>query len=111
MPVEGVPLTAADGLLSLEEQQRAIDIFAGLGVRKVRFTGGEPTLNKQLPTLVAHASHAMRGAGSVARCATHVARRNAACCPSRVALRVRLPRAAQPGDVHGASERRDTIPH
>jgi cyclic pyranopterin phosphate synthase len=65
MPVEGVPLTAADGLLSLEEQQRAIDIFAGLGVRKVRFTGGEPTLNKHLPALVAHASHAMRGAGSV----------------------------------------------
>lgn len=60
MPPEGVRLTGADGLLSLEEQQRTISIFAQMGMSKVRFTGGEPTLNKHLPALVAHASQAMR---------------------------------------------------
>ena len=39
-------------ILSFEEIARLASIFAGLGVRKIRLTGGEPTLRADLPTLV-----------------------------------------------------------
>ena len=39
-------------ILSFEEIARLTSIFAGLGVRKIRLTGGEPTLRADLPTLV-----------------------------------------------------------
>jgi cyclic pyranopterin phosphate synthase len=39
-------------LLSFEEISRLVRVFAGLGVRKVRLTGGEPLLRRDLPTLV-----------------------------------------------------------
>ncbi|MCY4641535.1 MAG: GTP 3',8-cyclase MoaA [Gammaproteobacteria bacterium] len=39
-------------LLSFEEITRVSKIFASLGVRKIRLTGGEPLLRKNLPTLV-----------------------------------------------------------
>jgi len=41
-----------DELLSFEEITRVARIAAGLGVRKVRLTGGEPLLRNGLPTLV-----------------------------------------------------------
>src|SRR5712691_3477767 len=41
-----------DQILSFEEITRLAGIFRDLGVRKVRLTGGEPTLRAQLPTLV-----------------------------------------------------------
>jgi cyclic pyranopterin phosphate synthase len=34
--------------------KEAIELLCRLGIRKVRFTGGEPTLYKRLPDLVAH---------------------------------------------------------
>jgi cyclic pyranopterin phosphate synthase len=40
-------------ILSFEEIARLARVFAGLGVRKVRLTGGEPLVRKQLPRLVA----------------------------------------------------------
>jgi len=40
-------------LLSFEEITRLVRIFAQLGVRKVRLTGGEPLLRRDLPVLVA----------------------------------------------------------
>ncbi|MSQ41752.1 MAG: GTP 3',8-cyclase MoaA [Dehalococcoidia bacterium] len=40
-------------ILSFEEIARVARIFATLGVRKLRLTGGEPTLRAQLPKLVA----------------------------------------------------------
>ena len=40
-------------ILSFEELERVVGIFARLGVRKVRLTGGEPLLRHDLPTLVA----------------------------------------------------------
>jgi len=40
-------------ILSFEEILRLVRIFAGLGVRKVRLTGGEPLLRRDLPSLVA----------------------------------------------------------
>jgi len=42
-----------DLLLSLEEIERLVRIFAGLGVRKVRITGGEPLLRRNLGHLIA----------------------------------------------------------
>jgi len=55
MPLEGVDLTCASKLLTFEEQKRTISIFSNLGMTKMRFTGGEPTLNKKLPDLIRHA--------------------------------------------------------
>ena len=40
-------------LLSFEELERLVGVFVGLGVRKVRLTGGEPLLRRDLPDLVA----------------------------------------------------------
>jgi cyclic pyranopterin phosphate synthase len=40
-------------LLSFEEIQRLVRVFAGLGVTKVRLTGGEPLLRRDLHVLVA----------------------------------------------------------
>jgi len=45
-------LARAD-LLAFEEIARLVRIFRGLGVRKVRLTGGEPLLRNGLPDLVA----------------------------------------------------------
>lgn len=53
MPADGVNLTPRDQLLTFEERKRVIDIFAHLGITKVRFTGGEPTLSKDLLPLIA----------------------------------------------------------
>ena len=39
-------------LLSFEEITRLAGIFTGLGVEKVRLTGGEPLVRRELPTLV-----------------------------------------------------------
>jgi cyclic pyranopterin phosphate synthase len=39
-------------LLTFEEITRVVRVFAGLGVTKVRLTGGEPLLRKGLPDLV-----------------------------------------------------------
>jgi molybdenum cofactor biosynthesis enzyme MoaA len=55
MPLNGVELSSPEKLMSFEEQKRAITIFSTLGMTKIRFTGGEPTLNKNLPELIRHA--------------------------------------------------------
>ncbi len=39
--------------LTFDEIVRAVSLFAGLGIRKVRLTGGEPLLRKGVPSLVA----------------------------------------------------------
>ena len=41
-----------ESILTFEEIDRLAGIFGGLGVRKVRLTGGEPLLRHDLPTLV-----------------------------------------------------------
>ena len=42
-----------DEILRYEEIQRLARVFVGLGVRKLRITGGEPTVRRGLPDLVA----------------------------------------------------------
>lgn len=41
-----------EALLSFEEIARLARVFVGLGVSKIRLTGGEPLLRRELPTLV-----------------------------------------------------------
>lgn len=54
MPEQGVELSADSSLLSLDERKRLIHFFVSLGVNKIRFTGGEPTISKDLLPLVQH---------------------------------------------------------
>ncbi len=49
---EDVTFLPRDELLSFEELARVVRVAAGLGVDKVRLTGGEPTLRRGLPDLV-----------------------------------------------------------
>uniref|UniRef100_A0A8D8BNC7 Molybdenum cofactor biosynthesis protein 1 n=2 Tax=Culex pipiens TaxID=7175 RepID=A0A8D8BNC7_CULPI len=53
MPEEGVPLTAKDSLLTTDEVLRLAGLFVREGVRKIRLTGGEPTVRKDLTDIVA----------------------------------------------------------
>ena len=52
MPEEGVALSPRDHLLSFEEIARVATVGARLGLTKVRLTGGEPTVRRDLPQLV-----------------------------------------------------------
>uniref|UniRef100_A0A914Z428 GTP 3',8-cyclase n=1 Tax=Panagrolaimus superbus TaxID=310955 RepID=A0A914Z428_9BILA len=52
MPLEGVPLTPASHLLTSEEIIRITQAFAELGVDKIRLTGGEPTMRKDLIPII-----------------------------------------------------------
>jgi cyclic pyranopterin phosphate synthase len=49
-PEETAPKTA---LLTYEEIEQAVEVFVSLGVEKVRLTGGEPMLRRDIETLVA----------------------------------------------------------
>lgn len=51
-------------LLTDEELLRLLRLFAELGFRKVRFTGGEPTLRSSLVEIV-RATHALPGIGTI----------------------------------------------
>ncbi len=53
MPEEDYIWLPRASILSFEEIDRLVGIFAGLGVHKVRLTGGEPLLRHDLPKLVA----------------------------------------------------------
>jgi cyclic pyranopterin phosphate synthase len=52
MPAEGVKLQAHANILTYEEIAEVVRVAAGLGVREVRLTGGEPLTRKDLPQLV-----------------------------------------------------------
>jgi len=52
MPAEGLNWTPRSELLSFEEMLRLLRIVAGLGVSKLRLTGGEPFLRKDLMQLL-----------------------------------------------------------
>jgi len=46
-----------DDLLSFEEITRISSVFAALGVKKIRLTGGEPLLRKNIPILIEQLSN------------------------------------------------------
>ncbi|MCE9557601.1 MAG: radical SAM protein [Armatimonadetes bacterium] len=56
MPADGVEWQEKHEILSLEEIEKLVCIFARLGIRKVRLTGGEPTVRKGLVDLVGRLS-------------------------------------------------------
>jgi cyclic pyranopterin phosphate synthase len=53
MPESGAPFAGAAEILSYEEIERFVRIAVTLGITKVRVTGGEPLLRKNLPALIA----------------------------------------------------------
>jgi cyclic pyranopterin phosphate synthase len=52
MPEDDYVWLPRSSILTFEEIDRLVGIFAGLGVHKIRLTGGEPLLRHNLPTLV-----------------------------------------------------------
>lgn len=53
MPDEGVEWKPKDEIMSLEEIEQIIRLFVRLGVKKVRLTGGEPSVRKRYIDLIA----------------------------------------------------------
>ncbi|MDQ6748691.1 MAG: GTP 3',8-cyclase MoaA [Candidatus Dormibacteraeota bacterium] len=53
MPAEGLPWLERAEILSFEEITRLVGIFAAMGVRDIRLTGGEPLVRRDFPTLAA----------------------------------------------------------
>jgi cyclic pyranopterin phosphate synthase len=52
MPEEGLPWLKKEQLLTYEEIRDVVAAMAPLGLRRVRLTGGEPLIRKDLPRLV-----------------------------------------------------------
>ncbi|XP_067130506.1 molybdenum cofactor biosynthesis protein 1-like isoform X2 [Centruroides vittatus] len=52
MPEEGIKLTPNSHLLSTEELLQLINLFSKLGVNKIRFTGGEPLIRKDIIEII-----------------------------------------------------------
>ena len=52
MPAEGLDWLPKPELLTDDELVRLVGVFASMGVRTVRLTGGEPLLRRGLPGLV-----------------------------------------------------------
>jgi GTP 3',8-cyclase len=52
MPPEGVPWIPHGELLSYEEISTIVKVAAGMGINKIRLTGGEPLVREGLPRLV-----------------------------------------------------------
>jgi GTP 3',8-cyclase len=52
MPEEGVDLVPRADVLSFEEIERVVRVMMRFGVRRVRLTGGEPTVRKDVVALV-----------------------------------------------------------
>ena len=65
MPEEGLPWLRRDEILSYEEIAEVVRVMAGVGLRKVRITGGEPLVRRDLPALV-RMIRAVRGIEDVA---------------------------------------------
>jgi cyclic pyranopterin phosphate synthase len=52
MPEENYVWLPRENLLQFEEIERLVDVFIGEGIDKVRLTGGEPLLRRDLPVLI-----------------------------------------------------------
>ena len=56
MPEEGINFAKRDSLLSIDEMKRLADILVDKGVDKIRITGGEPFVRKDLMQLLEYLS-------------------------------------------------------
>jgi cyclic pyranopterin phosphate synthase len=61
MPVEGLPWLPKSDILSYEEIHEVVTQLAPMGLKRIRITGGEPTIRPQLSTLIRF----IRGVSSV----------------------------------------------
>ena len=52
MPEEGVSMVSHEEILSYDEIVTLAEVFASLGIRKIKLTGGEPLVRRDLPWLV-----------------------------------------------------------
>ena len=52
MPEQGIPPVSHQEILRFDEICRLAGIFGELGIRKIKLTGGEPLVRKNLPVLV-----------------------------------------------------------
>ena len=52
MPEEGLEWLRRDEILSYEEITRIVEVMAPMGLNRIRLTGGEPLVRKDLPDLV-----------------------------------------------------------
>ena len=65
MPLEGLPWLPKAEILSYEEIAEVVAQLAPLGLRRIRLTGGEPTIRPQLTSLVEQL-RAVRGVTDIA---------------------------------------------
>ncbi|MFT4011175.1 MAG: GTP 3',8-cyclase MoaA [Nocardioidaceae bacterium] len=61
MPSEGLPAIPHAELLTPDEVARLVRVAAGLGIREVRFTGGEPLVRRDLLEIVRRSAAAAPG--------------------------------------------------
>ena len=52
MPAEGVKLSDKKNLLTTEEMLTLARLFAQQGINKIRLTGGEPTVHKDIVNII-----------------------------------------------------------
>jgi GTP 3',8-cyclase len=52
MPADGLPWLERSALLTFEEIERIVRVFASMGVDELRLTGGEPLVRRDFPRLV-----------------------------------------------------------
>lgn len=57
MPAEGVKLTKNDGILKTDEIIKIAELFVNEGVNKIRLTGGEPTVRKDIVDIIGKYSY------------------------------------------------------
>lgn len=57
MPEEGIPLRPKDEFMTFEEIETIAKKFVELGVNKIRLTGGEPLIRKDLPVILGKLSN------------------------------------------------------
>ncbi len=64
MPAEGINFAKKEQLLSTEELKNVAQILVGMGIDKIRLTGGEPFVRKDLMELMRHLS-TLRGLNDI----------------------------------------------
>ena len=65
MPEDGIQLLEKEEVLSLEEIAEVVKVGAGLGIKKIRLTGGEPLVRKGIVDLVGMINQ-IQGIGEIA---------------------------------------------
>lgn len=62
MPSEGVELSPQEHVLTDDEVIRLASLFVKSGVRKIRLTGGEPTVRRGLDNIIGDTFHCLASA-------------------------------------------------